>query len=433
MSGRGHDDRTFYSSRKLLGRNIVSQYGLQIAKYLIPLITLPYLARVLGGNGYGVRSYVLSVMTIVTTILDFGFMTSATKSISRVREDVDEASRIVGAVIEAKLLLTIVVGIVLVPVTTAIPLLNGNRIYVAIAFAACAINSFVPDFVFMGYERMSIMTVRYVVCKSVGMLLTFIFIRSPSGLLLVPTIDVITSILAVVWTFFGMKSQFGVGIKLPSFSRGMAEFKKSSEVFVANFSTTLFNSFTTLVIGVIFNATEVAYWSLASTVVSSIQSLYSPLFNSLYVYMISQFDLVHYKRIMMRGLLVAVAVSAAVAVFSRPIMLVLGGEGYLDGAGVVTVTSPVIALSFCTVGLGWPLLGAFGFEREVMRSSLIAGIFTVVAVLLAALLDAHSLMVFAVIRCISEAIISAARGLMAAKHADEILLEPQEHARCELD
>lgn len=404
----------------MLASNIVSQYGLQVAKYLIPLITLPYLARVLGGDGYGIRSYVLSVMTIATTVLDFGFMTSATKSISRTREDSMEASRVVGAVVEAKIILVLLVGLVLVPISAAIPLLAENQSYVAIAYAACAISSLVPDYVFMGYERMSIMTVRYVVCKAVGLVLTFVLIHSPSDLLLVPIIDVISSIMAVAWTYLGMKRQFGVEIRFPSLRRGAAEFKKSSEVFVANFSTTLFNSYTTLVIGIVFSATEVAYWSLASTVVSSIQSLYSPIFNSLYVYMISQLDLAHYKRIFAKGAFIAVATAVATAVFSRPIMWLLGGGDYLDGSEIIAATSPVIALSFCTIGLGWPLLGAFGFERGVMKSSLIAGCFTVAAVSGAALFGIRSLVVYAVIRCLSEATLAVARGAVAMRHRHEI-------------
>lgn len=415
-----YGDKGIGGSRELLVSNIVAQYGLQIAKYVIPFITLPYLARVLGGDGYGIRSYVLSVMTIATTVLDFGFMTSATKSISRTRNNNGRASLVVGAVVEAKILLVLIVGIALVPISMAIPLLSENQSYVAIAYASCAISSLVPDYVFMGYERMSIMTIRYVVCKAVGLVLTFAFIHSPSDLLLVPIIDVVSSIMAVVWTYFGMKRQFGIGVKFPPLSQGVDEFKKSSEVFVANFSTTLFNSYTTLVIGVVFGAVDVAYWSLASTVVSSVQSLYSPIFNSLYVYMISQLDLSYYKKIFIKGALAAVGVAFVTAIFSRPIMWVLGGDSYLNGAGIIAFTSPVIALSFCTIGLGWPLLGAFGFESGVMKSSLIAGLFTVIAVSGAALLGVQSLAIYAVIRCTSEAVLAITRGVVVVSHRREI-------------
>ena len=100
---------------------------------------------------------------------------------------------------------------------------------------AAALNSLVPDFVFMGYERMSVMTVRYVVSKTVGLLLTFALVRSPDDLLIVPAIDVVTSGIAVVWTFAGMRRRFGVKVKLAPLRQSWEELKSSSVVFVANF------------------------------------------------------------------------------------------------------------------------------------------------------------------------------------------------------
>ena len=49
----------------ILLRSTVAMYLLQIAKYIFPFITLPYLARVLGTDGFAVRTYVLSNMTFV--------------------------------------------------------------------------------------------------------------------------------------------------------------------------------------------------------------------------------------------------------------------------------------------------------------------------------------------------------------------------------
>ena len=71
MTGKNNDSS---SGTKLFLTNLLSQYGLQLAKYIIPLLTLPYLARVLSLDGYGIRSYVLSAMTLMSVILEFGFM-----------------------------------------------------------------------------------------------------------------------------------------------------------------------------------------------------------------------------------------------------------------------------------------------------------------------------------------------------------------------
>ena len=82
MTGKNNDSS---SGTKLFLTNLLSQYGLQLAKYIIPLLTLPYLARVLSLDGYVILSYVLSAMTLMSVILEFGFMQSATKKIAENR------------------------------------------------------------------------------------------------------------------------------------------------------------------------------------------------------------------------------------------------------------------------------------------------------------------------------------------------------------
>lgn len=57
----------------VLKKNIAFQYLLQIAIYVFPFITLPYLTRVLGPDEFAVRAYAASVMAIVGTLINYGF------------------------------------------------------------------------------------------------------------------------------------------------------------------------------------------------------------------------------------------------------------------------------------------------------------------------------------------------------------------------
>ena len=61
--------------------------AMNIAKMLFPLLTLPYLTRVLSTDCYGSVVYVKSVTTYLQLLVDFGFVLSATKSIVQARED----------------------------------------------------------------------------------------------------------------------------------------------------------------------------------------------------------------------------------------------------------------------------------------------------------------------------------------------------------
>ena len=60
-------------NKKIAG-NIVFLYGFSFAKIILPLITLPYLTRVLSVDAYGVVSYTKSVIAYFQLFIDFGFM-----------------------------------------------------------------------------------------------------------------------------------------------------------------------------------------------------------------------------------------------------------------------------------------------------------------------------------------------------------------------
>lgn len=72
---------------------------MNIAKMLFPLLTLPYLTRVLSTDCYGSVVYVKSVTTYLQLLVDFGFVLSATKSIVQAREDRARQERIMGDVL----------------------------------------------------------------------------------------------------------------------------------------------------------------------------------------------------------------------------------------------------------------------------------------------------------------------------------------------
>ena len=69
--------------RAPLLQNVAAMYALQIANYLIPLATLPYLIRVLGAEQYGVMAMAYAVVFFMVLFVDAGFNTLATRRLAR--------------------------------------------------------------------------------------------------------------------------------------------------------------------------------------------------------------------------------------------------------------------------------------------------------------------------------------------------------------
>lgn len=149
-------------------KNIFMLYGLSAAKILFPLLTLPYLTRVLSLECYGVVAYVKSVMQYMQIFVDFGFMLSGTRAIVSAAQDKTDVGAIAGNILTARLILSCVALICLVPLVLYIPLLRAYAVYTILSFVSVAVSVFLFDYLFRGLEQMHIITTRYILMRGMA-------------------------------------------------------------------------------------------------------------------------------------------------------------------------------------------------------------------------------------------------------------------------
>lgn len=411
-------------------KNTLWQYGLQILKYLFPLLLIPYLTRILGTEGYAVYAYVLSFMGVVQTIADFGFTLSGTKKVVDLRGDTAALSRLVGAITVARLMLLCGLFFCVMVVTRFIPIMAENTVYVIWAFFATAGRTVLPDFIFQGNERMGPLTARYFASKGVQVALTILLVRGPGDLILVAVADVLSEIVDIAWSYRAQKRMFGVGIARPTFKESFEELRVSAIYCVSNVSSSLFSGFTTVIIGLaITSKTDIAFWSLTLTTVNAVQSLYTPIANSLYPHMIKNRDFGFARKLALVALPVLVLGIVAYCALSKPIMLVLGGPEYVGGAHVMWMISPIFIFSFYGILIGWPVLGAMGHVKELTVSTLFTGIVNVVSLLALYLAGLITLDVICVARWGCDALLLLVRVFMlwrAARSKTDFHKNPKE-------
>lgn len=411
-------------------KNTLWQYGLQILKYLFPLLLIPYLTRILGTEGYAVYAYVLSFMGVVQTIADFGFTLSGTKKVVDLRGDTAALSRLVGAITVARLMLLCGLFFCVMVVTRFIPIMAENTVYVIWAFFATAGRTVLPDFIFQGNERMGPLTTRYFASKGVQVALTILLVRGPGDLILVAVADVLSEIVDIAWSYRAQKRMFGVGIARPTFKESFEELRVSAIYCVSNVSSSLFSGFTTVIIGLaITSKTDIAFWSLTLTTVNAVQSLYTPIANSLYPHMIKNRDFGFARKLALVALPVLVLGIVAYCALSKPIMLVLGGPEYVGGAHIMWMISPIFIFSFYGILIGWPVLGAMGHVKELTVSTLFTGIVNVVSLLALYLAGLITLDVICVARWGCDALLLLVRVFMlwrAARSKTDFHKNPKE-------
>ena len=145
------------------------------------------------------------------------------------------------------------------------------------------------------------------------------------------------------------------------------------------------------------------------TAVGAVQALYAPITNSLYPHMVVGGDCAFVKKLALIALPFLTVGTIAFFLLAKWIVLVLGGEQYLDGAYVLQMLAPVLWLSFYGMYCGWPILGALGKVKQLTMTTIVSAVFGI-AGLLALWVTGHaSVSSFCVVRCLTEAIMCCSR------------------------
>ncbi len=365
-------------NKKLLA-NTFYLYVLTAVKMLFPLITLPYLTRVLTVESYGVVAYVKAYISYVQLLLDFGFLLSATKDIALQKENKNSVGHLTGNTIVEKILLAILAGIVTLAASNIIPLLKQNQPFVWLYFISCALTILIPDFLYRGIERMEYAAIPFACSKIAVIFLTFVLIKGDGDILLIPCLEIVGNLLAGCISLLFLK-KLGIKIRIDGVKVWIRDIKESAIYFFSNFATTFFGALTILVVGIYMNKTDIAYWSICMQIVSAAKALYTPVANSLYPHMLVKKDLNLVRKIAVLFCFPLIIGVVAVLFFGEQIMTIIGGTEYYYAGYILKFLLPVLVVSFFSMLYGWPVLGAIGKVKETTLSTIIAAVIQIVGI-----------------------------------------------------
>ncbi|HGL2095121.1 TPA: oligosaccharide flippase family protein [Streptococcus pneumoniae] len=396
-------------------KNTSSLYILNIVKLLFPLLTLPYLTRVLSLDAYGMVIYVKALIAYVQLVIDFGFMISATKNIVNACTTPSKIGRIVGDTLVEKIFLSIISILIYTILMWQIPIMRENILFSVFYLLATVTNIFIFDFLFRGIEKMHAVAIPYIIFKTIITILTFIVVKDDSSILWIPILEGIGNLVAAVVSYRFLH-YYGIKLSFSYLSVWVKDLKESSIYFLSNFATTIFGVFTTVISGFYLQSQEIAFWGIAMQLLSAAKSLYNPIANSLYPHMIRTKDIQSVKsinRIMFIPIIFGVLI---VLFFSNQILSIIGGEKYTVSADFLKYLLPAFVASFYSMIYGWPVLGAIDKVKETTMTTILASIVQTLGLGIFILSDNFSLVTLAICSSMSEVVLWISRYLIYFKN-----------------
>lgn len=393
---------------KRVVNNIVMLYIMNIAQLVLPLVTLPYLTRVLSVDCYGVVSYVKSLIVYITLLIEFGYLYSGTRDVVQAKDNYHQLNIVLGRITIAKLLLSSVAFVVLLGMIATVPILNRHPLFTLLSFGAPFLSIFLFDYLFRGLEKMEIITYRFLVMKGTSTILTFVFIHNDHQLLLIPLLDILGSLLAVIWVYVTMR-KMGLKVKLDKMAEVMRSLRISFTYFISDVASTAFGALNTLLVGIYLSSKEVAYWGILMTLIAAVQSMYTPISNGIYPNMIAKKNLRFFGKLLLFFIPFLLLGSIITYYGANLIMLLIGGHKYLPAAGYLQLTVPLLVISFFSVMFGWPSLGAIDKVKETTFTTLIAAAVQVVGLIVLIVSGHFTLPLLILVRTFTEGIMVSLR------------------------
>jgi PST family polysaccharide transporter len=364
--------------RHKLAQNALSLYSVQIASYVIPLVTIPYLSRVLGASGWGLVAFAQSFGSWVALVGEYGFSLSGTREIARHRENREKLIDIVSGVLGAKSLLAVVSLAVAVLCRLWVPVFREHRELLWAGMFWALAQGFSMTWFFQGFERMPLVAGLDMSTRILATIGVFVFVRSPGDA---------WRALAVQGAGAFVSFLFGLGLayrelplRLPRLASVFEAFRMGWSMFLFKSSVSLYTTGNAFILGLFVSPQLVGYYAGAEKISRACLGLLNPISQTLYPRLshLAYHARDRAARLARVGMTLmgstGVALGILLFAFAPLLVRVLLGPGFDPAVPVLRMLSllmPLIALSVF-MGMQWML--PLGLDRLFTTITIIAGV-----------------------------------------------------------
>lgn len=259
---------------KSLKKNFIYNIMYQLLTIIMPLITTPYIARVIGPTGSGTYSYTYSIVSYFVLFAMLGINNYGNRLIAKIRDDKSKLSKEFSSLFY----LHIFVSIIVLICYAIYVILWGQEYLLAFIIQSIYILSAMIDinWLFFGLEEFKVTVTRNIIIRLLLTIGIFVFVRNSDDLLLYIFILAISNLLSnLVLLFFLKKKDIRlVKVKLKDMKKHL---KPLILLFVPVISVSIYKLMDKIMLGQMINVTEVGYYEYAERIINLPMSLITAL------------------------------------------------------------------------------------------------------------------------------------------------------------
>lgn len=363
-------------------KNFVYSSILTTANLLFPIITFPYVSRVLGVSNIGIVNFVDSFIQYFILISMMGINILGIREIARFRNDKDKLSKTFSSLLWLNTITTTIAVIVLIALVITIPQLRAHWEMMLIGASKLLFNYLLIEWFYKGLEEFKYITKRTVTIKLLYVVSVFLFVKEPSDYkiyyLLLVLMIALNSIVNLKYSNNFVKFRFD-NISITNY------LKPFFYLGIYALLTSMYTSFNTIYLGFVCGETEVGYYSTATKIYKILIAIFTAFTGVMLPRMssiLSEGDYDKFRKLLNKSNNILFTISIPLIIFTivySPIIIpYVSGAGYEGAILPMQIMMPLMLIIGYEQILVIEALMPLKMDKEILYNSIIGAMVGVV-------------------------------------------------------
>jgi len=359
----------FLKRNNKLASNFFSLSALQILNTILPLITFPYLIRVIGLELFGLLSFSVAFINYFQVISEYGFNLTGTRDISICDGNHYKLNKVYNEIMSAKIVLTIISFLLLIVIVHLVPYFNEHWEIYYLTFGVVIGQTLFPYWFFQGIQEMKYITYFNVISKFLFTFLIFLFINNKSDYWLVPLFTSLGYIVSGIFTLFFLRFNKNIQFEFQSLSSVKESLNEGKYVFLSQVKIVFFNNFNVLVLGFVSGNTAVGVFSSAEKIMRGLINLQAPVVATVFPHFSKLLQsskdkaLLQIKKIAGIGTLLYIIILVPLFIFAKEFTFLLYGDKGIESVIIIQILIVIPVTIFLNNLLGTQILVNLGKQK----------------------------------------------------------------------
>ena len=365
--------------QKSLKLNFIMNAILTMSSFLFPLITFPYVSRILLPIGTGKVSFANSVVTYFVMISQLGIPTYGIRACAIVRNDEEKLKKTVYELFLINVVMSILAYIVFFVALIYVPRLRADRTLFLITGTLIFFNTIGVEWLYKALEQYTYITVRSIIFKFIALIAMFVLVHDVDDYVIYGGISMFAASASNAFNFIRLRKI--IGKKKVSQLNFKQHFKPVFTFFIISCATTIYTNLDNVMLGFMKDDVEVGYYNAATKIknilVSIVTSLGTVLMPRASYYLQNGMEDEFYKlskKAIKFVFLAATSMMIYFMLFAREGVLFLSGEAFEGAILPMMIVMPTLLFIGLTNIMGIQMLVPMGREDAVMISTFVGAI-----------------------------------------------------------